>query len=129
MSTQRWMCWLIGIVCLLTFNRAYGVFDNMHGELGSLVSTSGRKTLASEGGHGRCTPYPLPDGVSSYQEWCRQLSTADDRHWDKIFKNASGPPTQNAPLPLNGCVLGCLVGKDSYQRGVNWGAGAWSGKW
>lgn len=145
MSARQWACCLtLNILCLSVFAHAHGVSGYSHAGSGvdvslsegsstSVATVSGRKTLASvtdsaNSGGSQCTPYPLPNGVSSYQDWCRQLSTADDSHWNKIFKNASGPPAPNAPLPLHGCVLGCMVGRNSYQRGVNWGAGAWSGK-
>jgi hypothetical protein len=146
MLARQWVCRLtVSILCFSMFARAQG-FPGYHlagsggGDVSlsegssTSVATAGRKTLASmtdpaNSGGSQCTPYPLPKGVSSYQDWCRQLSTADDSHWDQIFKNASGPPAPNAPLPLHGCVLGCMVGRNSYQRGVNWGAGAWSGKW
>lgn len=83
----------------------------------------------SRTGHPQCIPYPLPAGSLSWQDYCTTLSVADDATWDNVFRNASGPKTQNEPFPLSGCVLGCLVGKTSYNRGVLWGAGAWSGKW
>lgn len=75
-----------------------------------------------------CTPFKLPSGVGSFQEYCTRLSVANDTEWDLRYRNASAP-AGNVGLPLQGCMLGCIVGADSYQRGLRWGAGTWSGKW
>lgn len=96
--------------------------------VGALIDYIFQNSQGSYNHKPQCVPYPLPNGISSFQEWCQQLSTADDAYWDDVFRNASGPSAKNEPMPLHGCVLGCLVGKNSYQRGMNWGAGAWSGK-
>lgn len=75
----------------------------------------------------KCIPYKLPEGYTTYQEYCKSLSIADDKLWDDKYKLATAP-TNNQPFPLTGCILGCLVGKESFQRGIRWGAGSWSGK-
>jgi hypothetical protein len=80
-----------------------------------------------QGSSPACKPFRLPAGVKSFQDYCRLLSTANDTEWDDIYRKATGPTT-GAPLPLSQCVLGCIVGTDSYLRGLRWGSGAWSGK-
>lgn len=74
-----------------------------------------------------CVPYKLPAGFKTYQEWCKSLSVASDAEWDAKYASAA-VPQGSQPFPLQGCVLGCLVGADSYQRGLRWGASSWSGK-
>ena len=76
----------------------------------------------------RCVPYKLPTGSASFQDYCKTLSMADDAEWDAKYR-AAPSPVAGSKFPLTGCVLGCIVGKDSYQRAMRWGAGSWSGKW
>jgi hypothetical protein len=66
--------------------------------------------------------------VASLQDYCLSLSVANDTEWEARYK-ALPSPRPGAPVPLRGCVLGCLVGADSYARGLRFSAGAWSGKW
>jgi len=97
------------------------------GLLKSLLDTL--QPTKAQGSSPACAPYKLPAGVSSFQEFCKGLGAANDTAWDERYRSAAGPATGAAPLPLRGCVLGCVVGAESYQRGLMWGAGAWSGKW
>lgn len=75
----------------------------------------------------KCTPFKLPQGFKNYQEYCKSLSIADDKELDNMFATAAGP--MSGVFPLQGCVLGCIAGRDSYNRGMRWGSSTWSGKW
>ena len=75
-----------------------------------------------------CVPYNPGSEFKTLQDWCKALSLADDKFWDEKYRTAAGPDTLGAALPMSGCVLGCMVGKDAYNNAARWGAGAWSGK-
>lgn len=77
----------------------------------------------------RCVPYKLPANYTTFQDYCKFLSIANDTIWDAKYGQATQPRAMGEHFPLNGCVLGCIVGKDSFARAMRWGAGAWSGKW
>ncbi len=55
------------------------------------------------------------------------LSIADDAVWDDLYRNASSP-APNQLFPLQGAVVGCLVGRAAVGRGAPFSAGAWNGK-
>jgi hypothetical protein len=75
-----------------------------------------------------CTPFKLPDQFESYQDFCRYLSELPDEKINDMFRNGKGPKSKKDPFPLKGCVLGCIIGQDSYRTGMMWGSGSWSGK-
>lgn len=74
----------------------------------------------------QCTPFQLPVGFKNYQDYCKSLSIASDEAYNQMYRDA--PPPMGESFSLQGCVLGCIVGKNSYERGLRWGSGAWSGK-
>lgn len=78
--------------------------------------------------HNHGFPLQLGSEFASYQDFCKYLSMKSDDEINQMFENGSGPDTLGYSLPLDGCVLGCIIGKDSYNRGMQWGAGSWSGK-
>lgn len=121
------MLFLTSITILLaTVYNAHGQQAVEQGIFGtiwnSLVSLDGSSMTGP-----KCLPYPLPNGYS-FQDFCKNLSLADDKYWDNQYRISKGPGPSGTAFPLKGCVLGCLVGKDSFANGNRWGAGAWSGK-
>lgn len=74
----------------------------------------------------KCTPFTPPFKFKDLQSYCQYLTTVPDNQFDSMYRNATFSFTQS--FPLDGCVAGCIVGRDSYQRGLRWGSGAWSGK-
>eukprot|EP00890_Picochlorum_soloecismus_P000789 jgi/Picsp_1/1710/NSC_05184-R1_---NA--- len=76
----------------------------------------------------QCIPYKLPNEFTNYQDFCKYLSMKSDDEIDEMFMNGDGPDTGDSEFPLKGCVLGCIIGKESYRRGMSWGSGSWSGK-
>ena len=76
-----------------------------------------------------CVPFLPPQGSASLQEYCKYLTTVPDSTISAMYRNASSPVgLSSQTFPLTGCVLGCIVGKESFSRGLTFGAGAWSGK-
>ena len=70
----------------------------------------------------KCTPFKLPKGCNTFQDFCKYLSMKDDSELDQEFLNAQGPQDsqvygKHVTFPLRGAVLGCLAGVKSTQRG------------
>lgn len=98
--------------------------------LGTAMDAIANAIVASQQGRGyrpSCTPFRLPEGYKTLQDYCKSLSLADDSYWDEVYKNASRPSPQEG-FPLRGCVAGCIVGRNAFARAARWNAGAWSGK-
>ncbi|KAL4515563.1 hypothetical protein Ndes2526B_g03785 [Nannochloris sp. 'desiccata'] len=75
-----------------------------------------------------CLTFNPGSEYKTLQDWCKSLSLADDKFWDEKYRTAAGPAEMGAAFPMQGCVLGCMVGKDAFTNANRWGAGAWSGK-
>lgn len=102
--------------------------SNVLSGLGSMVIDTFSDTIGGELGYATCVPYEIPAQFESYQDFCRHLSQMEDEEIDSIFKEGTGPQSPYDAFPLKGCVLGCIIGKNSYERGALWGSGSWSGK-
>jgi len=102
--------------------------SNILSGIGNMVLDSYSSSNFGSDAYEKCVPYDLPRQFGSYQDFCRHLSSIDDAQIDDMFKNGRGPSTPYEAFPLKGCVLGCIIGKGSYERGMLWGSGSWSGK-
>jgi len=111
---------------LLTPNTAHAQF-NLQGlaNLAQQALNSGLLPSSQQSGP-QCTPFTPPSNFKDLQSYCQYLTTVPDSQFDSMYRNATFSFTQS--FPLDGCVAGCIVGRDSYQRGLRWGSGAWSGK-
>ena len=51
----------------------------------------------------------------------------NDSVFQQQYSSAAGPRSGDV-FPLNGCVLGCVLGRESYATAMRFGSGVWSGK-
>lgn len=127
-------CWVHVVSILVVLQQRLVVaqipqqITNILTGLGNMVLDSYSSNVGGAGAYEKCIPYDLPNQFGSYQEFCKYLTSMEDAQIDDMFRNGRGPSTPNEEFPLKGCVLGCIIGKESYQRGIMWGSGSWSGK-
>ena len=72
-------------------------------------------------------PFQHPNDFGSIQDYCRHLRTVNDSVFEQQYSSAAGPRSGDV-FPLNGCVLGCVLGRESYATAMRFGSGVWSGK-
>jgi hypothetical protein len=101
---------------------------NILSGLGNIALDGLSSNLGGAAAYDTCIPYDLPAQFESYQDFCRYLSQLPDDDINTMFQNGRGPQNPYEPFPLKGCVLGCIIGQQSYERGMMWGSGSWSGK-